>query len=54
MKVPDPEKTIVFCTAFVPIEGDQYYTWNIRYRIWVEAVRRLGIRIDQILLVDDV
>jgi len=53
MKVPDPEKTIVFCTAFVPIEGDQYYTWNIRYRIWVEAVRRLGIRIDQILLVDD-
>lgn len=53
MTVVDPDRTVVFCTAFVPRGGEPYYTWTIRYRIWLEAVRRSGLRFDQILLVDD-
>lgn len=49
----EPQRTVVFCTAFHRPDGKPYYTGNIRYRIWLEAVRRLGIHFDQILLVDD-
>ncbi len=47
------DKTVVFCTTFVPRTGISYYTWNVRYRIWVEAVKRSGLHFDQLLLVDD-
>ena len=46
-------RVLVFCTAFVSRTGSDYYQWDVRYRIWLEAVRRLPIRVDQILFVDD-
>ncbi len=69
------EKTLVFCTAYVPspkIAGtyvpsmehgtayleaadgeDKFYSWNLRYRIWLEALLASELKFDQILIVDD-
>jgi hypothetical protein len=47
------DHTLLFCTAFVHRVDDPYYSWNVRYRIWLEAVRHSGVKFDQILLVDD-
>jgi hypothetical protein len=46
------EKTLVFCTAYAS-PSDFYYSWDVRYRIWIEAIRRSSLVYDQILLVDD-
>lgn len=54
-------KTLVFCTAYAPAEPRQmgrddpmsYYSWNIRYRIWLEAIKHSSLQFDQILIVDD-
>ena len=46
------QRTLVFCTAFAP-RDHPYYSWEVRYRIWVEAVRRSPLKSAQLLLVDD-
>ncbi len=46
-------RTVVFCTAFVYRDTDPYYSWSVRYRIWLEAVRRSKLKFDQLVLVDD-
>jgi hypothetical protein len=48
-----PAKTLIFCTAYVPSRNDPYYAWDVRYRIWLEATKRSGLKYDQILIVDD-
>ena len=47
------ERTLVFCTAYSAPQHDPYYTWDVRYRIWIEAIRHSALQVDQILLVDD-
>ena len=42
-------RTLVYCTAY----ADTPSAWQTRYRRWVEALRRSGVRFDQLLLVDD-
>ncbi len=41
-------RTLVYCTAYSPT----LFSWNRRYRTWLDAIQRLGIA-DQILIVDD-
>ena len=61
MSTPAALKTLVFCTAYAPdspkimARGDSvsYYSWNIRYRIWIESIRCSPLIFDQILVVDD-
>ncbi len=52
MDIEIEEKTVIFCTAFDRC-NDSYYTWDVRYRLWIEAIRRSSVHFDQILLVDD-
>jgi hypothetical protein len=42
-------KTLVFCTSYCTSKNG----WNTRYRRWIDAVRRSGLIVDQILIVDD-
>src|SRR5947209_147934 len=42
-------RTLIFCTAY----ADNYHTWLVRYRRWLEGIRRSGLEYDQILLIDD-
>lgn len=46
-------RTLIFCTAYTPSGGDRYYNWNIRYKIWIEALMRSKLVFDQLLLIDD-
>jgi hypothetical protein len=42
-------RTLVFCTSYVA-EPER---WNGRYRRWIDAQQRSGLRHDQLLIVDD-
>jgi hypothetical protein len=46
------QRTLVFCTTFVAADNP-YYSWKVRYRIWVESVLRSSLKFTQLLLVDD-
>jgi hypothetical protein len=42
-------------TAFNPAADgeDKFYTWDVRYRLWLTALEQSQIRYDQLLIVDD-
>lgn len=42
-------RTLVFCTAF----GRTQEVWDIRYRRWLDAIKRSALAYHQILIVDD-
>jgi len=50
---PPRQKTLVFCTAYTHRDAGAFYTWNQRYRTWVDAVRDTALDYDQLLLIDD-
>ena len=47
------EKTLVFCTSYASLHSGPYYSWDVRYRIWFEAIKRSGLQFDQMLIIDD-
>jgi hypothetical protein len=47
------QRTLVFCTAYTHGSAGPFYTWNQRYRTWVDAIRSTALDYDQILLIDD-
>src|SRR5665213_514706 len=47
------QKTLVFCTAYTHAAAGPFYTWDQRYRTWVNAIRNTALEYDQILMVDD-
>jgi hypothetical protein len=47
------QKTLVFCTAYTHAAAGAFYTWQQRYRTWVDAIRSTSLTYDQVLLIDD-
>ena len=42
-------KTLVYCTSFAASPQ----SWQTRYALWIDSVRRSGLAFDQLLIVDD-
>jgi hypothetical protein len=47
------KRTLIFCTAYTHAAAGSFYTWEARYRTWVDAIRSSALAYDQLLLIDD-